>query len=76
MFLLMRIGCIECGVSSDVVGVFGNQVEADSVAETLNNNKEACWIQSGQNSYEVFEIPVGTFVSESYEQYLKGSPDE
>lgn len=35
-YLVMNIGCIECGVSSGVVGRYDTRAEADRVAETCN----------------------------------------
>lgn len=53
-WLVFNIGCIECGVSSNVVGVYRTEAEADKVAETLNEALD--WRGGGQNSYEVFDL--------------------
>lgn len=36
MWLVFDIGCIECGVSSNVVAVYPTEHEADAVAAKLN----------------------------------------
>lgn len=56
-YLVMCIGCIECGVSSAVAGVFYDCAEADAFAEQMDSRHS--WRQGGQNSFEVFEIDVG-----------------
>lgn len=33
MYLVMNIGCIDCGVSSAVVGVFADKSKAELIAE-------------------------------------------
>ncbi len=53
-WLVMNIGCIECGVSSDVVGVYTTKEEADKVAAACA--KELGWREGGQNSFEVFDL--------------------
>jgi hypothetical protein len=53
-WLVFNIGCIECGVSSNVVGVYATEAEAERVADICN--KELSWRDGGQNSYEVFDL--------------------
>lgn len=72
MYLLMRIGCIECGVSSSVVAVYSDQEQAEKLASALNNNEKASWLEGGQNFYEVHRLPGGEFVTEEYLQMVKG----
>lgn len=54
-YLVMNIGCIECGVSSAVVGVFSHKVEACAVAKRLSQSHN--WRQGGENEFVVFELP-------------------
>lgn len=66
-WLVMNIGCIECGVTSAVVGLFDDQAKADETAVRLNRDHH--WRQSGQNSFEVFDLeaaPSG--------EYVEGAP--
>lgn len=65
-WLLFNIGCIECGVSSNIVGVFDNKEQADILAEKLNVSHR--WRGSGQNSFEVFEL---TAVGKINHEYLE-----
>lgn len=53
-YLVMNIGCIECGISSNVVGRYKTKIEADAVAEVLN--EKLYWRDGGQNSFEVFDL--------------------
>jgi hypothetical protein len=64
MYLVMNIGCIECGVSSQIVGLFANKAVADSVAEQCDKLHD--WRQHGQNRYEVLELPTPECVHEEY----------
>lgn len=64
MWLVFNVGCIECGVSSNVVGVFVHRGEADEIAKTLN--EKHAWREGGQNSYEVFELNRAGDITEEY----------
>lgn len=56
VFVVTRIGCIECGVSSDVVGVFDTREEADAVCES----QPSTWDSEGGDGYHfVAERVVG-----------------
>lgn len=68
MWLVFNVGCIECGVSSNVVGVFVHKEEADNIAKTLD--EKLAWREGGQNSYEVFELNRAGVVSDEYLEAL------
>lgn len=70
-WLLMNIGCIECGVSSNVVGVYEEETKAQDAADILNEN--GSWREGGQNNYEVFELKDGFFENDEYVEILKGN---
>lgn len=53
-WLVFNIGCIECGVSSDVVGVYQTQDEAERVAKVCAGILS--WRQGGQNDFIVFDL--------------------
>lgn len=74
MYLVMNIGCIECGVSSKVVGVFADKSKAESVAKTLDADAAMSWREGGQNSFEVFTLPKPEIVDEEYEAALAAKP--
>jgi hypothetical protein len=54
-YMVFNIGCIECGVSSNVVGLFTDKAKADALAHTLPDTHG--WREGGQNSFRVFELP-------------------
>jgi len=53
-WMVFNVGCIECGVSSDVVGFYSTEEEAKQIAQACED--ELHWRQSGQNSFEVFDL--------------------
>jgi hypothetical protein len=55
MYVVVNIGCIECGVSSKIVGMFAEKARAVAVAEACDELHD--WREFGQNRYEVFELP-------------------
>jgi hypothetical protein len=65
MFLVINIGCIECGVSSQVVGLFQTEEEAEAVVEKCNDKYN--WREGGQNSFEIFPLPELGVINSEYE---------
>lgn len=65
MWLVMNIGCIECGVSSAVVGLFSDKITADNVAEKCSQKYD--WREGGQNSFEVFLMPDPEKIASEYD---------
>lgn len=64
MYIVVNIGCIECEVSSNIVGVFDSKEEADKVA---NDAREAySRREGGQNSFEVFPMPSINVIDSEY----------
>jgi len=53
-WMVFNVGCIECGVSSAVVGFYRTQEEANQVAQACED--ELHWREGGQNSFEVFNL--------------------
>ena len=53
-WLVFNVGCIECEVSSNVVGLYASHEEAESVAALANKTLD--WREGGQNSFEVFDL--------------------
>ena len=53
-WLVFNVGCIECHVSSDVVGVYQSEEEANAVVDICR--KALDWREGGQNSFEVFDL--------------------
>lgn len=65
-WILVNIGCIECGVSSKIVGVFSSKERAEELANRLYESHK--WRDHGQNDFEVFEHPP---LDEVDPEYLK-----
>lgn len=63
-YIVVNIGCIECGVSSNIVGVFDSDIKANEIAAKLNDTHR--WREGGQNSYEVFPMPELNVINEEY----------
>ena len=63
-WILVNIGCIECGVSTQIVGVFSDEARANALRDELA--KSHGWRESGQNSFEVFPMPVLNAVNAEY----------
>jgi len=55
MWIVVNIGCIECGVSSNIVGVFTDKTRAHNLADSLYDSHG--WREGGQNAFEVFPMP-------------------
>lgn len=69
MFIVFNIGCIECGVSSGIVGAFENRNTANKIAEIASKLYE--WREGGQNEFKVFEIPKLEIITDQYSDILK-----
>lgn len=69
-YIVVDIGCIECGVSSNLVGIFTEKDKADNIANRLNKSKEATWLYGGQHNYVVFETLEDNVINNNYSEYL------
>jgi len=67
-YLLFNVGCIECGVSSNVVGVFETKEDAVKYANKLSEDENFYWREGGQNRYEVFDLKEGFYINGEYGQ--------
>jgi hypothetical protein len=63
-WIVVNIGCIECGVASNIVGVFSDKEEADGLAKRLNETHN--WRQGGQNEFAVFPMPPLNEIADEY----------
>ena len=66
MWIVVNIGCIECGVSSQIVGVFADKERADAIAAEFDEKFN--WREGGQNSFEVFPMPETEVIHPEYQQ--------
>lgn len=64
MWIVVNIGCIECGVSTKIVGVFSDEVRANSIAAECE--KTHFWRGGGQNEFEVFRLPETDIIDAEY----------
>ena len=63
LWVVVNIGCIECGVSSNIVGVFDDMDLASKVKNACDD--EHSWREGGQNDFLVFRVPaVNTVLAE------------
>lgn len=67
-WVVVNIGCIECGVSSAIVGVFDAEEDARAVCDRLGSVEAMTWREGGQNAYEAFPLPEKR--NEAAEDYL------
>ena len=66
MWIVVNIGCIECGVSSNIVGVFDSEAKAREVCERCDEKYN--WREGGQNNFEVLPMPETNKVNEEYNE--------
>ena len=69
-WLVFNIGCIECGVSSNVVGIYDTQDEAELVRGICEKHLD--WREDGQNDFRVFDLSAPQ-ADEYAEAILKGA---
>jgi len=63
-FIVVNIGCLECGVSSNIVGVFDSEETANNVA--YEASKYYDWREGGQNDFCVFPMPEFNKINKRY----------
>lgn len=63
-WILVNIGCIECGVSTNIVGVFTDKAVAEAHRERLYETHD--WREGGQNAFEIFPMPEPNVVAAEY----------
>lgn len=65
-YVLIDIGCIECGYGSNIAGKFSTEKEAAEWAEQLNKHCS----NGGQHNYEVFRLPEESGILPEYVELL------
>jgi hypothetical protein len=75
LHVLVNIGCIECGVSTQIVGIFNDVAKADDLASKLNDSEEYSWREGGQNRYEVFPVKELDVIHSDYLSVLVDPPN-
>lgn len=64
-YIVVNIGCIECGVSSNIVGIFDSKCKAESIVSQCT--EEYSWREGGQNEFEIFEMPELNVINAEYD---------
>jgi len=72
-YVLVNIGCLECGVGTEIVGRFSDKGVADEMAKELGVKFR--WRQSGENCFEVFELAPINEVKQEYLSDSEGEPE-
>lgn len=68
-WIVVNIGCIERGVTTNIVGVFTLKEQAEALADLLR--KTMNWREGGQNDFEVFPLPPFDVIAEEYKEGLQ-----
>ena len=64
MWIVVNIGCIECGVSTQIVGVFDSEEKANAIVSDLS--QRFSWREGGQNDFEAFPMPEVNVINPEY----------
>lgn len=65
-YMVFNIGCIECGVSSKVVGVFTDITQASQLTKQLHHTHG--WREGGQNAFQIFILPEDNVIANEYNE--------
>lgn len=68
-YVVVDIGCIECGEHSTVLGIFGDKKKAEEVLKKYDDIQSNNW--TGQHYFEIFEIKKENIELYTKETYLK-----
>jgi hypothetical protein len=63
-WILVDIGCIECGSDTHIVGVFDDKQRAGTIAEKLSKTMD--FHDGGQHHFEVFDMPELNEIAEIF----------
>ena len=69
IYVVVDIGCIECGEPSEVLGIFTNKKDAEKVAKKYKEIQSNSWY--GQHCFEIFEVKEENIELYDEETYLK-----
>jgi hypothetical protein len=69
MFIIMDIGCIECGASSNIVGKFATEEQANKLASHIQRVHGR---QGEEHRFEVFQLPDNEGIFPEYVKYVEG----
>lgn len=67
-YVLVDIGCIECGEPSSVLGIYTDLTKAKEILKKCEEYQNEHW--HGQHSFEIFEVNKENELIDEY--YIKG----
>ena len=67
-YVVVDIGCIECGEPSSVLGIFTDKEKAREIMEKCEEYQEKNW--QGQHYFEIYEVDKENELIDDY--YIKG----
>lgn len=73
-YIVVNIGCIECGVPSKIVGVFETEKEAKKIADILDI--KANWRYGGENHFNVYPIKKGYWLDDEYLKIIENGESD
>lgn len=68
-YIVLDIGCIECGEESAILGIFDNKQKAEEVMEKYDKIQSNNW--HGQHYFEIIEVKEENVELYNEETYLK-----
>lgn len=68
-YVVVDIGCIECGEESAILGIFNDKNKAEKVRKKYDKIQEENW--TGQHHFEIFEIKEENIELYDEQTYLK-----
>lgn len=71
-YVVVDIGCIECGEASSVLGIFDKETEAKKILKQFSKIQSDNW--TGQHYFEIFEVRqenIPLYTEEEYLKYIK-----
>jgi len=67
IYVVIDVGCHECGVGSEEVGIYETREEAEKIAKELSEDT-GNWRDGGQSIPEVFEFDLGRLSKDNKEK--------
>ena len=68
-YVVVDIGCIECGEGSAVLGIFENKEKAQKISKKYEEIQSNNW--TGQHYFEIFEVKEENVELYDEKTYLK-----
>lgn len=65
VWIAVDVGCLECGESSSVVGIFKTEAECQAALDDARKMQEADWM--GQHSFQPHEVVLPSWLTQIVE---------